>query len=363
MTRALPWMLRRAAVLAMGQGPRTHAPLASFASAEILRQDDGGSFEGYGAEWVDRNKPEDTEAWPRQPLREPARRVVRLRGAGVFDDDGVIYERVSRRAVSECLDYWDRPASRHPALGLPRLRPAQRLSGRSAFIGGLGGQTFYHFLLETLPQLALLRGEVARADRLLVQGYQETAKEAWLRRAGVRSPIVWVNALDHFHCDELVFCTRPTRLYEPNPWCVQALQTLVALPGDAAPSRDLYLWADRSRSPARPTPWAAEVAKHLPSPWQAVDFGQRTPEETLLLCRRCAAFAGLHGAAFANLAFCPPGTRVLELYPEPNRAWYPTLSRICGHHHRVRVGQLAVDDVLAELQRQTVPAGQPQHAP
>lgn len=363
MTRPLPWILRRAAVLALGEGPRTHAPLASLASAEVLKRETGSAFEGFGEEWVDCNTPEDTDAWLPQPLREPERRVVRLRGAGVFDDDGVIYELRSRRALSECLDYWDTPASRHPALGLPRLKPAQRLNGRTLFLGGLGGQTFYHFLLETVPQLALLRGEIAGADRILVQGYLETVKEAWLRRAGVRTPIVWLNALDHFHCDELVFCTRATRLYEPNPWCVRALRSLVSLPERDAPTRDLHLWADRRRSSARPTAWASDVAERLPAPWQTVDFAQLTPEETLHLCRRCAAFAGVHGAAFANLVFCPPGTRVLEFYPEPNRAWFPTLSRICGHRHRVRVGTQTVDDVIRELRRQAAPVGQPQSAP
>lgn len=49
---------------------------------------------------------------------------------------------------------------------------------------------------------------------------------------------------------------------------------------------------------------------------------------------------GLHGAALANLVFCPPGTRVLELLPSdmPYRYFY-SLCRSAGMPYGVVMGR------------------------
>ncbi len=351
----LNWTLRRLAVRLYGQGPRTSARLEDFGlNLQRLRSEVGASFPAFAPRLIDASTPADTATWALGEAQEPDRSVFRLQGAGLYDDDGVIYERASRRAVWETLDYLRLPPARNPAMGRPRLRSPQNLDGTSVFIGGLGGQTFYHFLIETLPQLSVLAPELSSARRLIVQGYLEPSKEAWLRHTGVRLPITWLQPLDHLLCEELVFCGRVVRHFQPNPWSVAALRTLVGAPARSTGQRRL-IWAERRRSHMRPTRWEGELVAHLPPPWEAVDFSTLSPAAATALCGDCAVFAGLHGAAFANLALCAPGVRVLEYYQEPQESWFPALSAAAGHRHFVAmsaIGPAAIrEQLVAEARR------------
>ncbi len=349
MTRA-EWCLRRLAVRLAGQGPRTSAPLARFGSGlRELRHETGGKFSTFAPRRVDAIQPTWTSEWPRAAAAEPDRCAYILSGGGLYDGDGVIYERTTRCAIRESLDFTPTPASRHPAMGRPRLHPPHILPGTSVFVGGLGGRTFYHFLVETLPQIAWLQPEIDRCDRLIVQGYIEPQKEAWLRRAGVRVPIVWLQPLDHLICPELVFCPRLVAHYQPNPWATATLQRLVGARPASVPARSRFIWADRRSSHVRIVPWESDLVARLPAPWNPVDFSALTPQQTIDLCAECTGFAGFHGAAFSNLAFCPPGTRVFEFYPEPKESWYPALSDCVGHRHCVASTSIGLDAILPLL--------------
>lgn len=347
---SLNWWIRRIAVRTFGHGPRTVAPPGRLgASLRLIRCEPGAAFRTFLPRVVDATTPTEVASWPLADAQDPDRCVYVLRDAGLYDGDGVIYERPTHCALRDTLDYWGVPPERHPAMGRPRISAPQSLAGTSAFIGGLGGRTFFHFLVETLPQLAVLGPDLGSARRLIVQGYLEPTKEAWLRHAGVRLPITWLQPLDHLLCEELIFCPRVARRFQPSPWSVTALQSLVGAPMRSAGSRRRLIWADRRRSHMRFTSWEADLVAQLPSPWEAVEFSTLSPAQTLALCGECAAFAGLHGAAFANLALCPPGVRVHEFYQEPKESWYPALSAATGHEHFVAMAAIGPTAIREQL--------------
>ena len=62
-------------------------------------------------------------------------------------------------------------------------------------------------------------------------------------------------------------------------------------------------------------------------------LGDFSPVETAKLLAECSAVAGLHGAAFSNMVFAPPGLKVVEIFRAPNRPWYSRLAQASGHHH------------------------------
>jgi capsular polysaccharide biosynthesis protein len=318
-------------------------------AGQVLLHEKGSPFFSFADPRVEDSRPCAVADWPIVRRREPDRIVYRLDDAGLYDDDATIYHRPTRQAVYETLDYWNRPKRRHPVFELPRIKARQHLPGVSWFIGGLGGQTFYHFLLETLPQLALLERCAPAPSRVLVQGYIEPSKSAWLQRAGLRSPLTWMNPLDHYTCETLFFTSRVADHYHPNPWTIETLQTLTHCPKQASRLPDQHIWALRRGVSVRAIPWEEEVVEKLPPHWSAVDFSQLTPEQTIDTCQNCAAFAGFHGAALANLAFVPSGAVVHEFYNEPKECWYPALSRRAGHHHFVHVGNLSASRVLEVL--------------
>ena len=51
-----------------------------------------------------------------------------------------------------------------------------------------------------------------------------------------------------------------------------------------------------------------------------------TPAEQVELFKGCEAIIRLHGVGLSNMVFCPPGARVIELFP-PTRIW-PTFQAL-----------------------------------
>lgn len=347
------WAFRRAATWFSGEGPRRIVSLGAGGPRwQLQLQEHAPAFTAPVYAFVGPHLPDAVADWPTSQRVAAPRQVWRARNAGLYDDDGAVYDVASRRAFAETLDSWDGSPQHHPALTLRRGLAARQFDGLSIFLGGLGGQTFYHFLVEILPKLDLLRPWLGGARRLIVQNYLESNKLAWLRFLGVDLAVEWLPPLGHFLCDELMFCPSLVRDSRPDPDLVARLARLArVLPPK---NRTRRVWASRQQSHMRPTPWESELIKALPAGWEPVDFGRLTPKETVELGRECACFAGLHGAAFANLAVWPAGIRVLEIYTRRHLPWYPALSLSAGHHHQVLFAETAADipRVLARLPRQ-----------
>ncbi|MBC8012429.1 MAG: glycosyltransferase family 61 protein [Burkholderiales bacterium] len=340
------WPLRRLVVRLCGQGPRSIGSVLDAAPPVV--SEPGGVFRAPAPGLsVTPDLPGDVADWPHVTQAAPAVALHVLGEAALYDDDGAIYDLRTRRAFVETLHHWSAPPHRHPALALPFVKPARRLEGLSLFMGGLGGQTFYHFLIDHLPRLSLLSRLYPEARRIIVQDYIADNKTAWLRHAGCDLPVEWLRPLDHLHCERLAFTTHPNHLYAASPWSLASLLRLSGA-GAARPSRSRHIWASRLGTAARATPWEQDLICLLPPPWEVVDFGALSPAETIETMAGCTALAGLHGAAFANIALAPAGLRVLEVFSAPNHAWYPTISTLTGHKHRVLFAASS-EPVLAAL--------------
>ena len=266
--------------------------------------------------------------------REPTRRLYALAGGVVRGAEGAVIDPASGLAVRETVETWDEPLARHAALRPDGFEPVVRLPGVSMLLATLGGEGFFHFLIDALPKLALVR-EVSRSvDHVLVAGRGEPWRTAWLVQAGVDPARVrWLSAASHLACDQLLFTNRLVHHFEPNPWAVAALRSLVPSPEPRAGDDRAVLWLDRTHAPARRKPWEGALHAVAAPDATAVDFAGAAPLDVASACARAGAFAGLHGAAFANILFAPAGARVLEFQAEPVAPWYARLAAVCGHRH------------------------------
>jgi capsular polysaccharide biosynthesis protein len=331
--------LRRSMVRFFGEGPRCLAKgEAATLGAEMLSSSEPGVFQNAPVvNEVTPDLPASVSAWPCAPLREPPIQVWRMRDAGIYGGDGVIYDRRTRQALRETTNYWFVDPQDHPVFKMPRANKPERFAGRSVFLGGLGGQTFYHFLIEGLPKLGALSAWMQDAERIVVPRYIEATKEAWLRKAGCRLPIVWLDSLSHFVFDELVFCMPVVADCKPGPGLLNELRKVLGIPeASHHGTRERCVWASRLGPHARNVDWEQDLIDALPPSWEVVDFGALKPQEAIDFGARVQAFAGLHGAAFSNLGLWNPGIKVLEIYTRPNLTWYPAISLAAGHHHYVK---------------------------
>lgn len=271
--------------------------------------------------------------------REPDRIVYAVADAGIYGAHGCVYDPPSRTFITETCESWGHPFTSDPSMASPGFPKATHLPGVSLMLGTLGGQTFYHFFIETLPKLRVLEPFLASCDRILVTRYGETWKRRWLSLWGLENKIVFIDELSHFTCDQLIFTNRFVRHFEAGPWCVNTLRNLPILPSVPATVDPLgpVLWLDRTAQHMRTVSWEKDLIASLPPGITPVNLETLSPSETARLLGSARALIGFHGAAFANMVFCPPGARIIEIFTELKEPWYARLAQTCGHQHEAAI--------------------------
>jgi len=260
------------------------------------------------------------------------RRLFTLPDTCVAGGDGVVYDPKRRIAVEETVRSWFRPPSKHPLLAAPRFPAACPLPGVTLSLASLGAEGFYHFLIESLPRLALARPWLDCVDHVLAPGQAGRFQENWLSLAGVpREKIIWLEGHSHFRCEQLLFTGPLSEDSQPTPWLVSSVRDTVSA---APPERGTRkLWISRNDAGVRHIAWERELIARMPE-FERVELASRPPAEQIALLGSAAVVVGPHGAGLANLIFCPTGASIVELQPAHcNRPLFGRLASAAGCRH------------------------------
>ncbi len=222
---------------------------------------------------------------------------------------------------------------------LPRHRQrVKRLKGTVLSLATRSAATNYgHFLLDGLGRLALVEAaglSLADVDHFYCAVPWERSKRL-LERAGVRlDRCLWAEDGVAVQADRLLSPTFPGTRRNYQPWLVEYLQR--TLLDDRTPgSRRLYVQRTVNRrviNEEELLPTLLERGFEIYDPAGSADSARDFASAEVVV--------GPHGAGLADLAFCAPGTGVLELLPESHVMpfWY-TLSDAA----RLRYGYLISD--------------------
>ncbi len=223
----------------------------------------------------------------------------------------------------------------------------EHLPGTSAALLVSGAANYFHWLLQALPMLSVLleRTGPDDVDRFLVPGPERPFVAETLDRAGIpadrRHPVVAPAPV--LRCDRLVAATTLLNHLPPPPWATGFVRGLFADELAAAPAAgegDL-LYVRRGPGTRRRVllDEDALVAALTAVGFRAVEMDGRSVAEQAAIFASARCVVAVHGAALANLVFCRPGTRVVELLPA-NAAvvLYSLLSSQLGLDHRAVVG-------------------------
>lgn len=175
-----------------------------------------------------------------------------------------------------------------------------------------------HFLTDQMPKMALYRRGGCRFDTATVIGarlrYPFQAEVA--ARFGVTEWLptdlpLRVRVAELSVVSTCVENQHPAHL--GAPWALAAIRSAFGVPATGVGHRRLYV----SRSDAasrRVTNEAELLAVLVPAGFEVVVPGSLTVAEQAALFAQASHVVGAHGAGMTNIAFCPPGTRVLELF-------------------------------------------------
>lgn len=258
---------------------------------------------------------------PPQPVSWGAEKVFRIENCRFWGFYGGSIISHDDRILSEISpDVWG--LQRHALFSQVKLPPLQHVPGLTAVISTPEARTNYsHWMVDLLPRLELLRRAgfgPERVERYLVNPGPSSYCRETLRLAGVPADkVVPVDEHSHFHCQEIVTTTHRLghwRHCMPDWIPAYLAKTFDVDHTPSAPTRRLYL-SRRDCAHRRVRNEDAVTALLVQHGFEVIEPGTLGVAAQAALFASAAFIVSPHSSALTNLAFCHPGTCVLEIFP------------------------------------------------
>jgi capsular polysaccharide biosynthesis protein len=242
--------------------------------------------------------------------------VAKLEGAQVVGPSiGVMTK--NRTFLGDVSIEFSKSIEDHGMMRRFTLPPAQLLQGKSVLLGSTGGNTYHHWMMEVIPRLRLL-GEagldVRSFDHVLVNSTMHEFQRESLASLGIKKEYIRTfRKGTRYICETLYLASLPGLLGRPLNVTCDFLRKIFLESTSIKSARKL--WIGRKAQLSRSLQGADEIEQCL----RQRGFENFEPGDWTVR-KQAQAFFGadwvvaVHGAALTNLAFCRPGTRVIELF-------------------------------------------------
>jgi len=229
----------------------------------------------------------------------------------------------------------------HPIFSRWHLPKSQLLNGRIAIgVTPEAGGNYYHWLLDLLPRVLLLKHATqnfSNYDTLLINGSRANYERETLAALEVPpEKIRFVDSRDRFQIASAVFPSLDSNVVAP--WKVRGLRELVS---SDKPNQHRRLYLSRARVAVRRIANEKEISEALRQhDFEILEAEALSFREQVDLFANASVIVAPHGAALANIVFCQPGTRVLEISTRAGyRDWYWQLAAVAGLSYEVLEAQ------------------------
>ncbi len=192
------------------------------------------------------------------------------------------------------------------------LPEVTQIQGRVVALASLTDNNYFHWMFELLPQIDLLRRSGLDWDSVAAirVSHSQPFQQQTLALLGVPAHKLLSDQL-HLQASELIVATTGHPAWMPQ-WTCQFLRRLLL---HSARPASLRLYISR-RHASRSVINEAEVLALLePLGFQTVLLESLSVQQQANLLAQAEAVIAPHGGGLTNLLFCPPGTKVIELFP------------------------------------------------
>lgn len=251
--------------------------------------------------------------WGQNRFRRPLEAaVVRLPG-GRFFGEGIVLAPDGRSVARDVSLEFGRGEDTHWLLGEKKMKESKFVSETTVLVASTLGDGYCHWLLDELPRLLTLPGEFKKKS-LVAHARLECSRTAF----GLLS---WTGAVieparrGHWQCEQLIVPTFSGWTGQATKSQLDSISHFVeCLPGGGRGSGE-RLYISRAAARRRRVSNEAEVAAALGERgFATVRLEELSWSEQVAAFRRVKVIVAAHGAGLANLAFCAPGTRVVECF-------------------------------------------------
>ncbi|VGO12282.1 hypothetical protein PDESU_00833 [Pontiella desulfatans] len=261
--------------------------------------------------------------------------VLRLPHGRVLGDGTVISPQ--NAILSESTIDFHRKQEHHHLLSERRVPDPEHFEGRLAVITSPGSDNYFHWTLDSVPRLSLLQGMANEIDGYYIDNQSRFHLE-WLGMLGIpQEKIVEASPECHIEAKELFVPSFAGLPGLPSPEGLDFVRSF--MPPTSGEGRRLYI--SRSGARRRRILNENEILPLLEKyGFETVHPGKLTVAEQMKLFASASVIVSPHGAELTNLAFCPSGAKVIELFsPYYLNPCFKQLAAVRGLHHTALVGQ------------------------
>lgn len=243
----------------------------------------------------------------------------RVFGEGiVLSPDGrTIARDVSQDLAKEFKEHW--------LIQYQKINPPEFLSGRTAVVAVNLGSGYGHWLLEELPRLIGLN--LLGIETILAH-HNQKVHEAAFKLLSFTGRIIHTRRRQHWSCEELVIPPLFADLNTPTRELAVMLNKFVESLIDHKKKGAEKIFISRSQAKRRRVIDEDRLWDKLESRgFKKLVLEQLSWSEQINHFRAARLIVAPHGAGLANLVFCQPGVKVIELL---HRAYVPECYKILG---------------------------------
>ena len=233
--------------------------------------------------------------------------VARLPGGRVFGSGNVLSPDGHALARDVSPDF-GKSFEDHWLLAYKKIRPPVAVPGTTAVIATTLGVGYSHWLLDELPRLLTLNP--GDGETLIAHAANAYNREAFALR-GFPGRVIEAKREAHFSCEQLIVPSLGRLL----PATIRALGEFAApmIGREAGFGERLYISRERARRRRvanEPELWTQLAARGFVK----LHLEELTWTQQINAFRAAKIVVAPHGAGLANLIFCEPGTKVVELF-------------------------------------------------
>jgi tetratricopeptide (TPR) repeat protein len=265
----------------------------------------------------------------------------------VVTPDNSLLADVSRQYPGALPGCQKQDPTEHRIFERKNLPPLTEIDGTVAVLAGLSGNVYFHWMVDILPRLEILRQagiNWEEIDYFLVNSIREPFQRETLARLGIpEAKIIESDRYPHISATQLIVPSFPGHLGWLEPWALTFLRQafLNSVPPSSG-DRPERIYIRRHNTRNRRLINEEKVIEFL------AQFGFEPIEpESLSFAEQIAVFSQAkiivapHGSGLTNLVFCRPGTQAIELVsPHYIRPYYAVICQLLGLSHYALIGEV-----------------------
>lgn len=236
-------------------------------------------------------------------------------------------------------------ARQHWVFSAQKLPPVEDISGTVAVLAGLSNNIYFHWMLDILPRLKILQDSGLNLDEIdyWLVGDRHSWQQDCLHHLQIPpEKILPVQEHLHIRADQLIIPSFPGAAAWPQSWVCNWLKSSFLDSEKLDHNLPKYLYISRQKTRDRRVINEELAVQLLESKkFTTVYLETCTLAEQARLFYNAEVIVSPHGSGLTNLAFCRPGTQVIELF-SPNYVypcyWY--LSNLIGLDYTYLLGDL-----------------------